>query len=104
MLIAVIVEFAVGALCLALGLLLWQKQMLCLLHEYHYRHVKQEDLPAYTRMLGIGLCLLGLGIVASGLLMLAESPLWWIPLLAGFVLGLGAMFRAQKRYNGSLMD
>ena len=59
MILGIIIESAVGLLCIALGLLLWKKQKVTLLHDYHYQHVKKEDLPAYTRQMGIGLIVIG---------------------------------------------
>lgn len=103
MIIGVIIELAVGALCIVLGLLLWLKQKLSILHDYHYKNVKQEDVPAYTRQMGIGLILIGVGIVIAGLLNLAYSPVWWIPFLMGFVLGFTVLYRVQKKYNGSVL-
>ena len=73
------------------------------LHDYHYKHVKKDDIPAYTRQMGIGLIIIGAGIIITGLLNLAYSALWWIPLLTGFVIGLAAIYRAQKKYNGSVL-
>ncbi len=104
MIIGVIIEWAVGALCVIMGLLLWKKQKISLLHDYHYKNVRKEDVPAYTRQIGIGLILLGAGICITGLLNLVYSPLWWVSLLAGFVLGIIVMHRAQKKYNGSWLS
>ncbi|MBO4297171.1 MAG: DUF3784 domain-containing protein [Clostridia bacterium] len=104
MIAGVIVDLAVGLLCVVLGLLLWRKQKVSILHDYHYKNVKKEDIPAYARRMGIGLIVVGAGICLTGLLCLAESSLWWIPLLAGFILGIAVMFRAQKKYNGSLFS
>lgn len=103
MIVGTIISFAVGALCVVLGALLWKEQMLSLLHEYHYKNVKKEDIPAYTRQMGIGLILVGCGIFVTGLLNLALSPLWWIPLVLGFAAGFIVIFRAQKKYNGSVL-
>ena len=103
MILGVIIELAVGAICIVLGVLLWKKQMVSILHDYHYKHVKKEDIPAYTRQMGIGLIIIGAGIIITGLLNLAESSLWWIPLLTGFVLGFVVIHVAQKRYNGSVL-
>ncbi len=101
MIIGVIVDFAVGLLCIILGLMLWKKQKISLIHSYHYKNVKKEDVPAYTRLMGIGLILIGVGICITGVLNLLYSSLWWIPLLAGFVMGFIIMNKAQKKYNGS---
>ena len=103
MILGIIIESAVGLLCIALGLLLWKKQKVTLLHDYHYQHVKKEDLPAYTRRMGIGLIVVGVGILVTGLLNLVGSRLWWLSLLLGFDLGLCILIRAQMRYNGTVM-
>ena len=104
MVLGIITDLAVGAICIVLGVLLWKKQRVSILHDYHYKHVKKEDLPAYARQMGIGLIIIGAGIVVAGLLNLAASSLWWIPLAAGFVLGIGVIYRAQKKYNGSVLS
>ena len=104
MIFGVIIEAAVGALCIVLGLLLWKKQWVSLLHDYHYKHVKKDDIPAYTRQMGIGLIMIGAGIAVTGLLNLVYPPLWWIPLLAGFVTGIAVIYMAQKKYNGSMFS
>ena len=101
MLVGVLTELAVGALCIVLGIVLWKKQKVSLVHEYHYKNVKKEDIPAYTRLLGIGLILIGIGICGTGLLNLFESSFWWIPMLIGFAAGIIVMNKAQKKYNGS---
>ena len=104
MIFGVLIEVAVSAACIVLGLLIWKKQKVSLLHDYHYRNVKREDIPAYTRQIGIGLITVGIGILISGLLDLVYSSLWWIPILSGFLIGMCLMYQAQKKYNGSIMS
>ena len=101
MIIGVVIDLAVGLLCIVLGILLWVKQKISILHDYHYQNVKKEDIPAYTRQMGIGLIIIGAGIGLTGLLNLSYSPAWWIPLCAGLAAGLLVVHRAQMRYNGS---
>ena len=101
MIFGAIVEFAVGALCIILGLIIWLKQKISLVHDYHYKNVKKADVPAYCRLLGIGLIIIGAGIAVTGVFNLFESPLWWIPITIGFAAGLFIMHKAQMKYNGS---
>ena len=103
MIFGCIVEGLVGLLCIVLGILLWKKQMLSILHDYHYKNVKKKDIPAYARRMGCGLILIGAGVVVTGILNLLYSPYWWIPLVLGFVAGVVVMVAAQKKYNGSVM-
>ena len=103
MIFGVIIDIAVGALLVILGLLIWKKEKVSILHDYHYKNVKTEDIPAYTRQMGIGLIIIGAGIIITGLLNLVYSSLWWIPLAAGFDLGLIVIYMAQKKYNGSVL-
>ena len=103
MIFGCIVEGLVGLICIVLGVLLWKKQMISILHDYHYKHVKQKDIPAYTKQIGIGLILIGAGILITGVLNLIYSAYWWAALAAGFASGLIVMYKAQKKYNGSVM-
>ena len=96
-----VVELSVGLLCVIIGLLIRIKKKVSLVHEYHYKNVRQEDIPAYCRLLGLGLVIIGLGICVTGFFNLFESSLWWIPMLVGFVAGFAVLNRAQKKYNGS---
>ena len=101
MIIGLIIDLAVGLLLIAIGVLVWKKQKMSLLHDYHYKNVKQGELPAYTRLIGIGLIVMGTGISITGLFNMFESPLWWVPLFGGIAAGLIVMNKAQKKYNGS---
>ena len=89
--------------CRRVGILLWKKQRITILHDYHYKHMKKDDIPAYTRQMGIGLIIIDAGIIITGLFNLVYSALWWIPLLTGFVIGSVAIYRTQKKYNGSVL-
>ena len=104
MIIGILIEATVGLLCIVLGFLIWKKQKLSLIHDYHYRNVKEEDVPSYTRQIGIGLIIIGTGILLTGMLDLLNSSLWWAPLIIGFSLGLIVIIKAQKKYNGSIMS
>ena len=84
-----------------MGLLLWKKQKVSLLHSYHCKDVKKEDIPAYSRQMGIGIILIGLGICISGFLDLLNSKLWWLPISAGFITGFVVLHKTQMKYNGS---
>ena len=96
------VEAAVGLLCIALGLIVWKKQKITLVHDYHHRHVKKEDVPAYTRLIGIGLIVMGVGILICGAVNWFTDSSWgFAPLAAGFAFGFWLMHKAQKTYNGS---
>ena len=95
------IEFAVGALCIVLGLIIWLKRKVSLLHDYNYKNVKDEDIPAYSKRMGVGVLLIGTGICLSAVFNLFSCGLWWAPLFAGIAAGLVIMNRAQKKYNGS---
>lgn len=43
-----VVLLAAGILFLILGWLIWKKEKITLLHDYHYAKVKPEDRKAYT--------------------------------------------------------
>ena len=41
-------DIIIGLVIVGLGIWTWKKQNLVILHEYHYKNVKPEDIPAYT--------------------------------------------------------
>ena len=97
----VIVLFAVAALCVVLGLILWKKQKISLVHDYQHQNVREEDVPAYCRLVGIGLIVIGAGIGLDGFANLFyRESLGYLALAAGIIGGLIVMHRAQMQYNG----
>ena len=104
MMIGCAIEYATGIACIVLGTMIWKKRKISLIHDYHYRNVKQEDLSAFARSIGIGIILIGAGIGITGTLDLLGSSFWWAPMLAGFVFGSVVIFRALKKYNGSVFS
>ena len=104
MILGALIDLLVGAVCVIMGVLLWKKQMISLLHDYHYKHVKKDDVKAYTRLIGIGLIITGAGVIISGVLDLFYSSLWWIPLSSGLIIGISIIITAQKKYNSSVSD
>ena len=93
--------FAVGLILIVLGVQTWKNRKATFLHDYHYKNVKEEDLPAYTRAMGIGQIIAGAGLCVTGLVRrFTEGWISWLPLIAALVAGFIVMHGAQKRYNG----
>ena len=104
MIVGCAAEWAVSLLLIVMGLLLWKKQKISLLHSYHYQNVKKENIRAYCRQMGIGLIIMGAGIGITGFLHLLCCSVWWISLTAGFAAGFAVMHCAQMKYNGAWFD
>ena len=102
MIVEVIVFCAVGILLTVLGLVTWKKQKIDLIHDYHCQNVRPEDVPAYTRAMGIGQIVIGAGLCVTGVLCcFLEGPVSLITLVIGIIGGLIIFHKAQMRYNGS---
>ena len=100
--IEIIVTLPTGIVCVVLGLLLWKKQMIKMVHEYHYKNVKPQDVPAYTRLWGIALVMFGVCVGLTGLINVAFSTeTGWILFGIGFVILFFIGNKAQKKYNGA---
>ena len=101
MLLGIATDFAVGLLCIILGLLIWKKKKISILHRYHYQNVRKEDIPCYAKMMGIGQIIIGIALCLAGAVNLFSDSLWWIPMVIGLVAGFLLMHKAQMKYNGS---
>lgn len=99
MLISVIFGI-VGIICMVFGWLIWRKEKISLLHDYHYDKVTEENKKAFCTLSGIGVFVIGLGIFMSGVLAcIVNSALCAIPFGVGFVIGVAILICAGQKYN-----
>ena len=102
LLIQLIILSVVGLLLVIFGLLIWVKKKVSLVHEYHYRNVRSVDIPAYCRLLGRSLVILGIGTILTGVInVVFDTALGWLAFIVGLIVFFVLANRAQKKYNGS---
>lgn len=90
----------VGVILLVLGILLWKKEMITLLHDYHYDKVSPENRAAFCRLSGIGLIVIGVGLLITAMILgLTDSAYSFLAFAAGFAGGLVLLIRAGAKYN-----
>lgn len=93
----------VGVVLIVFGFLTWKKQTVAFLHSYHYKNVKEEDLPEYTKQMGIGQIIIGASFFLTALLrLLSKRTISWVVFAAGLAAGLVFILKAQSKHNGSL--
>ena len=86
--------------CIVIGCLIWKKQKISLLHDYHYDKVSEEDKKAFCAISGAGITVIGFGILISVILLACTNSLWsFLPFVAGFMLGLSLLIFAGNTYN-----
>ncbi len=89
-----------GFVFVGLGLAVWKKRKMGLIIHSHCDKVKEENKQAYCRLFGIGLCLIGMGFVLSGLwAAFSQSLLVLLPMGAGLAGGTALLAAAEIRYN-----
>lgn len=74
-----------------------------LIHDYHQTKVK--DKPAYGKAFGKALSVMAGAMALSGAVALfGEGAMWWAVtvLLIGLAVGMIAIVRVQKKYNGGV--
>ena len=102
MIIELVTYIGVGILCLIFAFLLIKKRKINLIHDYHHRNVTKEDVPAYTKKMGLGLLLIGAGCLVTGIInFFTKKQFGIIALVIATVAGLVVTNKAQKKYNGS---
>ena len=94
------VTASVGILFVILGLLIWKKEKITLLHDYHYDKVSESDKSSFCKLSGQGLTLSGVALLITALLLgITESPHSFVVFAVGFIIGIGMMIYAGKKYN-----
>lgn len=97
--------FVIGVILVGMGLLIWKKQKIELIHTYHYKNVK--DIKGYTAVMGKTIASMGGVIIISGLLALIPQLPAWVS-TAVLYLGIGgsvvALVIVQQKFNGSIFS
>ena len=90
----------VAIILIILGYLIWKKEKISLLHDYHYDKVSEEDKKAFCTVSGIGVLVIGVGILITAILTAITYSMWsYIAFVIGFVAGLVMLIYAGIRYN-----
>lgn len=101
----IVLLIVVGLLFIILGLFIWKKEKINLIHSYHYQNVSKKDRKIYTEYIGKAVILIGLGILATGIInYLTERAYGWILFGLTFIAGIGIIYYAQKKYNGGMFS
>lgn len=86
-------------LCLN-GYRVWVRKDIRIVHGQNAIRVRKEDLPAYARLVGISLMLVGVGVIAAGVITyLFQTGIGYILLGILFLVACVFFVKAQKTYN-----
>ena len=100
MITALIIVSLTGIVFCLLGYLIWRKQKITLLHDYHYDKVSTEDKEAFCELAGKGVLIIGVSLLITALIIgITDSPWSFIVFAIGFVLGMRMLIMAENRYN-----
>ncbi len=93
----------IGLIIIVMGLVLWKKQKISLMHSYHYKNVADEYVPVYTKWQGIALLLTGIATMAMGILIFLDFPLIGvIQLIVLYGLSVIIFVKTQLKYNNGI--
>lgn len=91
---------SIGIVLVVLGYMVWKKEKISLLHDYHYDKVEEEDKKAFCTISGIGVLFIGSGIILTAILIGITNAMWsFLFFGVGFVLGLTLLLYAGMKYN-----
>ena len=89
-----------GLVFVILGWQIWKKQKMNLIISYHCDKVNEDNKRAYCTLSGIGVFLIGIGFLLSGICtVLIQSVLVFVPMIVGLVFGIALLASAGIKYN-----
>ncbi|MBO5934228.1 MAG: DUF3784 domain-containing protein [Clostridia bacterium] len=90
----------VGVMFVVIGWVIWKKEKITLLHDYHYDKVSEDDKKPFCTLSGVGVLLMGIGMLVTAIIMGITESLWsFIAFAAGFAAGIIMLIYAGRRYN-----
>jgi flagellar biosynthesis protein FlhB len=103
MLFELIMMNVLGVIFIYIGFMILKKEKISLIHSYHYQKVKECDKKAYSQMIGIGVLLMGIGMILTGIIdYITKTAYGWFFFGGFFIIGIVIMFKAQNKYNGGV--
>lgn len=100
MITALIIVALTGIVFCLLGFLIWKKQKITLLHDYHYDKVSEKDKEAFCTLSGKGVLTIGVSLLITAIIIgITDSPWSFIVFAIGFVAGMRILIMAGNRYN-----
>ena len=98
--IGVIIVGVVGVIIAVMGWLIWKKEKLSLMHDYHVDKVSEENKPAFCKLSGIGLIVIGIGLLISTVILgMTDSAYSFLCFAVCFAAGLAMLITAGAKYN-----
>ena len=89
----------VGLALIVIGYLVWKKEKISLLHDYHYEKVTEENKKAFCTLSGLGLLVMGVGLVVAAIVLGVTDSLWsFLAVGVGSMVGFSLLISAGK-YN-----
>ena len=96
----------VGLICIFIGISN-ARGNISMLHSYHTHRVSEEDKPRFGKLVGIGMIIFGIAMIAAGALITASimlsmsmlSTVGYAVMISCMVVGLGLIFYALIKYN-----
>ena len=89
-----------GLVFMLLGWHIWKEQKMTLIISHHCDKVSDENKKAYCTLSGVGIFIIGIGFVFSGICtFLLQSAPAFIPMVVGLVVGMAFFVSAVIRYN-----
>ncbi|TCK98048.1 uncharacterized protein DUF3784 [Natranaerovirga hydrolytica] len=91
----------VALIFMTIGLLIWKKQKVNLIHAYHVKGV--EDIKGYCSAMGKAIFILGIFLLLNGVmdvLFLIHKSIRVGILIFGMIIIFGSIFKIQKKYSG----
>ncbi len=87
---------------LIVGYLIWKKQRISLLHEYHYDKLSENDKKAFCKVSGLGVISIGIGLLITAIIIGITDSAWsFIAFVIGFAIGIALLIYAGKKYNSN---
>ena len=70
--IGIIITSGAGVIIAVMGWLIWKKEKLSLMHDYHVNKVSAKNKTAFCRLSGIGLIVIGIGLLISAVILFRD--------------------------------
>lgn len=99
-LIPLIIVSFIGVIIVIVGIILWKKQKITIIHDYHYNKIKIEDIKPYTEAMFKATIVAGMTVILVAIVMMITTTSYVVYLITilGTIVFTIMFYMAQKKY------
>lgn len=89
-----------GIIIIVLGIVIWKKQCVNLIHDNRYKRASRKDKKEYSSKIGKSVIVMGTGMFLNGIFdIFTDTEFGWVIFIITFIFSMMTIISTQNKFN-----